>query len=455
MPTNGPGAAGRNAPLCVVAMPRGRHHDAAGGPVDLDAVFTDIVVPAVERAGMAVVRADTATGHEPGDVPVDPRLILCDHAVADLSTADPMICYQVGVRQGRRPDSTVLVYAEGRRPPIEAQGPRVVSYRLTDGVPADPGPAIEAIAAALTANERNPGPQATDAAFFELVDGPVRSDISRTKTDVFRDRVRYAEDVKQRLADARGQGADAVRRIDGELGDPSRVEGPVLIDLMLSYRAVSAWSEVVGLVDRMPPALARSVMVREQRALALNRVGRSEEAEVTLRALLAERGGSSETWALLGRVYKDRWQAAVDAGDPGAPAVLGQAIDAYLAGFEADWRDAYPGINAVTLMELADPPDERREALLPVVRYGVERRLAQGVPDYWDHATLVELAVLARDERAARVSLERALDCVREPWEPESTARNLALVAASRRRRGEAVDWADDIERALADAAAS
>ena len=33
-------------------------------------------------------------------------------------------------------------------------------------------------------------------------------------------------------------------------------------------------------------------------------------------------------------------------------AYLDQAIDAYLKGFESDSRDTYPGINAVTLMEI-------------------------------------------------------------------------------------------------------
>jgi hypothetical protein len=128
---------------------------------------------------------------------------------------------------------------------------------------------------------------------------------------------------------------------------------------------------------------------------------------------------------------------------------LDRAIAAYLEGFESDWRDAYPGINAVTLMELREPPDPRRRDLLPVVRYAAERRLAAGAPDYWDHATLLELAVLARDQEAAAGALETALGAVREPWEPESTANNLALIRRARQRRGEADPWAKDLEDAL------
>jgi hypothetical protein len=128
---------------------------------------------------------------------------------------------------------------------------------------------------------------------------------------------------------------------------------------------------------------------------------------------------------------------------------LAKAIDAYLQGFEADWRDAYPGINAVTLMELKSPPDPRQLELLPVVTYAVQRRFAKGSPNYWNHATLLELAVLQKDEQAAMGAAANALAAVRENWEPESTARNLALIRSARSSRGDNRAWALTIEDAL------
>lgn len=116
-----------------------------------------------------------------------------------------------------------------------------------------------------------------------------------------------------------------------------------------------------------------------------------------------------------------------------------KAIEAYLKGFEADWRDAYPGVNVVTLMELKEPPDPRRERMIPVVSYAVERRMASGKPDYWDYATLLELTMLAKDQQKAESALADALAAVRESWEPETTARNLRLIRESREKRHEAV----------------
>jgi hypothetical protein len=169
-----------------------------------------------------------------------------------------------------------------------------------------------------------------------------------------------------------------------------------------------------------------------------------------LKAVIDSHGASSETNGLLGRVYKDCWEEALKAGnDFEAVGWLDKAIEVYLAGFEADWRDAYPGINAVTLMELADPPDPRRLELVQVVTYAVKRRIARGKPDYWDHATLVEASVLAENKADANKAAAAALPLVREKWEPGTTANNLRLIREARARQGKVVDWADKIEQAL------
>ena len=176
-------------------------------------------------------------------------------------------------------------------------------------------------------------------------------------------------------------------------------------------------------------------------------------AEKVLRNLIDERGPSSETYGMLGRVFKDRWDEAMQEKKTfQARGFLNKAIDAYLKGFETDWRDTYPGINTVTLMELREPPDPRREQLLPVVDYSNERRIAAGKPDYFDYATRLELAVLRKDEEKAAAALADALACVREIWEPETTAKNLRLIREVRESRGEPVDWLRQIEEELATA---
>jgi tetratricopeptide (TPR) repeat protein len=289
---------------------------------------------------------------------------------------------------------------------------------------------------------------ATDSPVYQLVEN--FPDVDHTKTDVFRDRVRYSATIKESLAKARPQGVEAIRAIERQIEPIANQESGVVIDLFLSYRAVKAWQEMADLIGKMAAPLAATVLVQEQLALALNRAGRGEEAERILLALLERRGPSSETYGILGRVYKDRWDAAAKGGEQfAARGLLDKAIAAYLRGFEADFRDAYPGINAVTLMTLRHPPDPRREQLLPVVSYAVERRVATGKPDYWDHATRLELAVLAKDQERAMAALGDALASVREKWEPETTLRNLRLIREAREQRGSIEPWMTLIEQEL------
>jgi tetratricopeptide (TPR) repeat protein len=198
----------------------------------------------------------------------------------------------------------------------------------------------------------------------------------------------------------------------------------------------------------MPLPLQRAKMMREQLGFALNREGRFAEAEKVLTEVIAEFGPSSETNGLLGRIYKDRWDLAKKEGLPEARALLKSAIDTYLAGFEADWRDAYPGINAVTLMEMSPKADPRQTEILPVVRYSAARKAAKA-PDYWDHATLLELAVLARDADDAADRLGDALALARASWELETTARNLSLIRDMRQGRGEDAAWIKGFEDTL------
>ena len=439
-----------NRPLCFVLMPFGKKPGAGGAMIDFDAVYRDLIAPAIEEAELEPLRADEEMTGGIIHKPMFERLILCEYAVADLTTANANVFYELGIRHAVRPWSTVLIFDEASRLPFDVAPLRAFPYRLTpEGVPKD----IASTKAALADRLREARKAVTDSPIFQLVDG--FPEIDHTKTDVFRDRVRYSAKIKERLARARKDGAEALRAVEKELGKIEDLESGVVIDLFLSYRAARGWEEMIDLVDRMSPPLAATVMVQEQLALALNRAKRGEEAEKVLLDLLEKRGPSSETYGILGRVYKDRWEGALQDGEQFlARGLLDKAIQAYLSGFEADWRDAYPGINAVTLMELKEPPDPRREQLIPVVAYAVERRIAAGKPDYWDYATRLELAVLAKDEKAAMAALGDALASVREPWEPETTARNLRLIRDARQRRQEDVPWEKVIEDELSRKAA-
>jgi len=413
-------------PLCFVLMPFGKK--AAGGKnvIDFDAVYRQVIRPAIVAADLEPLRADEEAGGGIIHKPMFERLVLCEFALADLTTANANVFYELGVRHAAKERTTVLLFAEGHgRLPFDVAQLRAYPYSIgRNGKPNK----VERDQAALSDRLRSAiGNSDKDSPLYQLLDD--YPDIDHAKTDVFRERVQIEEATKGSLAEAREIGATAVRKIELEQGRIQNASAGVAIDLLLSYRAVGSWSDMTRLFLELDPVLQKTALVREQYGFALNRSGERARSKKVLSDLIDERGPSSETNGILGRVHKDDWQDAVARGDQhAAEGHLRQAIKTYIAGFEDDWRDAYPGINALTLLRIAGRDEEYAE-LRQVVGYAVTRKMAAGEIDYWDLATILELAVLDRSETDARRVLPDALIAIREKWEAASTADNLRLLA--------------------------
>jgi hypothetical protein len=77
-----------NRPLCFVLMPFGTKPNAAGSLIDFDAVYQDLIAPAIADAELEPLRADEEMTDGIIHKPMFERLILCEYAVADLTTAN-------------------------------------------------------------------------------------------------------------------------------------------------------------------------------------------------------------------------------------------------------------------------------------------------------------------------------------------------------------------------------
>ena len=434
------------SPICFVIMPFGTKKDPSGGPdIDFDAVYEQAIRPAIEGAKMEPIRADEERTGGIIHKPMYERLILCDFAIADLTTGNPNVFYELGVRHAVRPHTTVAIFDQRQKPPFDLNLLRCLPYDA--GKLSDLALSLSKRLSELrdVAYQDN----AIDSPLFQLLDGYQPPDIAHMKTDVFRDLVRYAADMQRSLAKARRSGdVNEVAQIEKSLGPFDNVDAGVLVDLLLSYRAVNGWTQMIALYERLPQYLKNTTLIREQHGFALNRAGDRAEALDMLEAVVKESGPSSETNGLIGRVYKDLWTEARKAGRSiQAEGYLDQAIDSYTRGFEADWRDAYPGINAITLLEIRGDSESlaRKEELAPVVRFAVRQRLKSTKPDYWDYATLLEISVLGNQEQEAAQQLRNCLVAVREVWEPATTANNLKLIQEARQARNVQQPWLDEI----------
>ncbi len=447
-------------PLCFVIMPFGTKPDPAGGSdIDFDSIYQRALEPAIMDAGLDPVRADEERTGGIIHKPMFERLLLCDYAIADLTTANANVFYELGVRHTARPRTTLTIFAKHQPIPFDVNFLRSLPYDLGENN-AFGDEAARMLREQVTVRLRdlrklNVDQAPADSPVFTLLSEWKPGDIARLKTDVFRDRVQANEKLKRRLANiremnkteaTRPNASAALKAFRDELPDLDAVDAATVVDLMLSYRALEDWDGMITLYDEMPETLKRQVLVREQLGFAYNRragekKNPAERAEALriLTEVADQFGPSSETLGLIGRIHKDKWKDAVEAEDTvAAVGHLDQAINAYRRGYLADQRDAYPGINLLTLLDIRGDETslQEKDRLLPVIRFAVDQRLAGSAPDYWDYATMLELAVLQNDFDLATHHLASAVAIIRETWEPGTTANNLRMIERSRSARG-------------------
>ena len=432
--------------LCFVDMPFGKKADPKTGvELDFDRIYNEAIKPAAEESGLECIRGDEERTGGIIHKAMFARLLLCEFVIADLTTANPNVFYELGVRHAAKPYTTIPIFATISGLPFDVNLVRAIPYDLENGQLTNSAAENLKRKIKKRIQQALEGPVAKDSPIFQLFPDFPGIQLSHELTDVFRDRVRYSMEFRERLRAARSHGSmeqalSELKAIENELDDLKVVERGILVDLLLSYRDVSGWDEMVLLYDRLPPDVRDSMLVRQQYALALNRraeAGDRDKAIRVLKAMLQKRGSSAETYGILGRVYKDKYKEAKEANKPIANGYLDMAIEAYKKGFECEPVDYYPGVNAITLLlQKGDQSAiEEAERLTPLVSFAVARRGGASSSDYWDLATVLELAVIGRDEKMAMSVLPKVLARAEASWMVKTTADNLDMLKDLRKEK--------------------
>src|SRR5262249_59261232 len=113
-----------------------------------------------------------------------------------------------------------------------------------------------------------------DSPLFQLIPKFPGIDLPEEVTEIFKDRIRQAEEFREILSSARAkplcEEREALLRIRRDLGDLKTVQRSVLIELMSSFRDAEAFGELIELYNTFPAPLKEYVIVKQQFAFALN-----------------------------------------------------------------------------------------------------------------------------------------------------------------------------------------
>ncbi|MDD5462388.1 MAG: hypothetical protein PHG00_12265 [Methylococcales bacterium] len=104
---------------CFVVQGFGKKTDYTDGRIlDMDASY-EVIKEAVEAAELECVRADEILHSGTIDVPMYERLLNADLVIADLSTYNVNAAFELGVRYGLRPYTTIVLAEEQFKNPFD------------------------------------------------------------------------------------------------------------------------------------------------------------------------------------------------------------------------------------------------------------------------------------------------------------------------------------------------
>ena len=120
---------------CFVMMPFGKKPGANGDLIDFDDVYQTVIAPVVTSLGLQSTRADEVP--RAGSVHKDmlERIAGSDVVIVDITTGNPNVFYELGVRHALRPRVTVLLKQRATAIPFDIAGLRLIdSERSYKGV---------------------------------------------------------------------------------------------------------------------------------------------------------------------------------------------------------------------------------------------------------------------------------------------------------------------------------
>lgn len=264
-----------------------------------------------------------------------------------------------------------------------------------------------------------PGTGSAVAAHLRAIAAALGTPDSRTQAGI-RDRGTSLQAGARDLGMSPFTSGDLTLEQNRQLEDEARRAGADPIEflaLLRRYRDLAAWDDVIRVADHMAPSVAQSPEVRQLLARALNHraaPGDQDRAIALMEQLIADTGGDADAFGTLGRIYKERFEAARSTNDLVAAESLDRALKWYRAGFDKNPTDTYTGFNLVRLLVQRQDSSMYAvlEAFLPRIRGPLKERIATNRADMRDVALNMKLAAVAGDwdeaEAAARELVEKA-----------------------------------------------
>lgn len=422
-----------------VAMPFGIKPDADGVEINFNRVYTDLIKPALESAGLESFRADEE--ERAGDIRTDmfQELLVSDLVVVDITIDNPNVWYELGVRHALRARGVLLICGGRVTTAFDTYTDRKLRYDIKDGVPDAATLENDRLALANMAKETMESWHGRKVSpVYKLLPNLQEPDWKSLRIGDAREFWEKHETWERRI--------DLARRV-GHIGDILLLadEAPIA-----AFRA-EAWIKAGEALRKnehfdfaleqlnrglaIEPLNLNGLRVKGvclQRLALAGAYGHSfDRARAHYQHVVEAYPDDPECWALLSRVDKDAWIVAWN--QPGETkeewrdeatyedALLRTAIDSYAKGYRRSPGHYYSGINALTLMHLHQHLtgdnrfDRDMHTMAGAVRFAAECE-TDSSELFWSKATLGDLEVLVGTPDTVATAYKEALTINGKDW---------------------------------------
>jgi hypothetical protein len=430
--------------LCFVDMPFGKKKDYHTGiEVHFDHIYETAIESAVISADLEPLRGDEENRGGIIHQAMFARLLLSEYVIADLTTANANVYYELGIRHAARPFTTILIHGNLHPLQFDIAPNRTIIYNIEKDGTISKESALE-----LREQIKNrldiiikEGAR-TDSPLFELIKNYKKIDFPHELINTFQDRIEMEKNFNDQFERAKSHKNDtekirSLQEIRSSLGNLKDKNDNILTSLLLAFRSVSAWEDMIQLCESFSYDLRNSYMIKQQEAFALNRRNGPDDRRRAINILEEIRqiyGDDPETMGLLGRIYKDMYKDAKNENDSfSSLGFLEKSIDTYTRGFYSDPRDYYPGINAITLLIVKGDKQSYYKAkeLITSVNLALARRGGLDSQNYWDLTTILEIACIENDSELIDRVLPKIAIYAKETFMPETTGDNIKMLRDS------------------------
>lgn len=418
-------------------MPYGIKTDPlTGKSIDFDKIYQELVLPAISATQNVAYRIDEFHDFSNVQKSVIESVINSDIMISDLSMQNPNVMYELGMRHMAQRGLTIMICSAGTIIPSNISNFRVISYELNSDGTVNDKSKLSFNQLLRYSIESNLEQTVTDSPVYQLFPEirillPDGLTVSESKNQILQKKYQKKA-IGYSGYSYKPQSIENLKEIESSaLNKPEEVDPIEFVSLLKKYRDMSAWKDLVALAEVIPDELKRNPDVQQLYALALNRLGEQDKAISIINDLISKTGGDAESYGILGRIYKDRYETSKISNDfTKAQIFLDEAINNYMLGFEKQPDNYYTGVNVVNLLMLRQDENSKNEIqkILPLVRESLKNKMADSVPDYWIYATALELSCIAKEWDEAENMVTLALRLKPESWMIQTTINNLVLM---------------------------